>query len=311
MNIFKRIKSFFSGLFKKKDKSENNKDDAKGENMGYGFYPTIPNNQVGVEINNGTIRIIQNRTSNYSMRIEGMGSLNLVNSKVIKHYSNMPSPPNYPRDPLRVIRECIDNVNSNIDRFNRLSNALYFWDFSIFNDNNFWSNRNNFSFYPNGSPDFHNANSKSNGYNHSLPTITFKIGIHLGQRGFGEVYAAFNSSGVAVKHGFHIGDPQVADTIFNVMAIGGYVMFQMMRSLQVVQVYNDTTKPPYGLKVVSVYGEIYYPNSASKLTNDGDYIIVPRHSNIDFNAKTVNGINYSNKKVCFSDNVSNTIFVSL
>ena len=279
--------------------------------MAYGFYPNIPNNQVGVEINNGTIRIIQNRESNYSMKIDGMASLNLVNSKVIKHYSNLPPPPNYPRDPLRVINECVRGVNSNIERFNRLSNALYFWDFSIFNDNNFWANRYNFKFHPNGSPDFSSANSKSNWFNHSLPTITFKVGIAFGQQGAGDVYAAFNSSGMAVKHGFYVGDPQVAETIFHVMSIGGYVMFQMMRSLQVVQVYNDTSKPAYGLEISSVYGKIYYPNSGSKLTDSGEYVIAPRYSNIDFNAKTVNGINYSNKKVCFSDNVSSTIIISL
>lgn len=279
--------------------------------MAYGFYPNIPNNQVGVEINNGTIRIIQNRESNYSMRIDGMASLNLVNSKVIKHYSNMPSPPNYPRDPLRVIRECISHVNSNVDRFNRLSNALYFWDFSIFNDSNFWSNRNTFAYHPNGSPEFNDANIKTNRFNNSLPTIIFKVGINIPQRGGGHVYAAFNSSGLAVKHGMGIANPEAESAVFGVMQVGGYVMFQMMRSLQVVQVYNDTDKPQYGLEISSVYGKIYYPNSGSKLTSSGEYVIAPRHSNIDFNAKTVNGINYSNKKVCFSDNVSSTIIVSL
>ena len=303
MNIFKKAKSFFGKLFKKRDKVE-------GENMAYGFYPNIPNNQVGVEINNGTIRIIQNSESNYSMKIDGMASLSLVNSKVIKHYTNMAQDPTN-RDVHKRINVCIQSTNENINRFNGLGNVLYFWDFSIFNDSYFWSNRNNFKFYPNGIRSLYNPQIKSNNFRDDLPTIIFNISYNNGQYGSAGFIAGFNSSGLCVYFGMSNVHPQTEGILRNIVAIGCHVMFNMMKSLQVVQVYNDTSKPPYGLQVSNVYGEIYYPNSGSKLTNSGDYIIAPRNSNIDFNGKTVNGINYSNKKICFSDNVSSTIIVNL
>lgn len=278
--------------------------------MAYGFYPNIPNNQVGVEINNGTIRIIQNRESNYSMRIDGMASLNLVNSKVIKHYTNMAPDPTH-RDVRERINVCIQSTNENIARFNRLSNTLYFWDFSIFNDSYFWSNRNNFRFYANGIRGIYNPQIRSNGFRDDLPTVLFEISYHNGQYWSAGFTAAFNSSGMSATFGMSNVHPETEGTLHHIVAIGCHVMFSMMKSLQVVQVYNDTSKPAYGLEISSVYGKIYYPNSGSKLTNSGEYVIAPRYSNIDFNAKTVNGINYSNKKVCFSDNVSSTIIVSL
>lgn len=278
--------------------------------MGYGFYPNIPNNQVGVEINNSTIRFIQPNYSNYSMKIEGMNALNLVNTKVIKHFSNMPQDPQ-DQDVRNRISKCLQGVNENMLRFNSLSNTLYFWDFSIFNDSYFWANRNNFKYYPNGTWEFYNPKLKSTNYNVNLPTIVFTIQFSDGQHGSAGVWAGFNSSGMCASFGMSNVQPETAALLHHIISIGMHVMFNMMKSLQVIQAYTDRTKPNFGLQISNEFGDIYYPNSSSKLSNTGEYVIAPRNSNIDFNAKTVNNINYSNKKICFSDNVTSTIIVDL
>lgn len=285
--------------------------------MGYGFYPNIPNNQVGVEINNNIIRIIQARYSGYSMKIEGMDALNLVNSKVVKTHINTRKLSRDDFDVQRILSFLPNELSNSLKILSQINTDkhLCFFDFTGLKNSNIPDlHRSGIQYYPNGYnvPALMDRVSHNSGYNKDLPTFVIDQGASFGHYGSVRVITALNSSGLAFTAG--IGNPtqQTAGILYHILATGFQIAYSCLSNIEIVTSITDTTKPPYGLQInISNNEACFYPNSAVKISNSGNHLIVPKHSNFDFNNGTVNGQNYSNKVLAISGNVSSNILVDL
>ena len=275
--------------------------------MAYGFYPNIPNNQVGVEIDGSrNIRVINQRLSPYSMIIDGKPALNLVNSKVTSH--NTWGLPASMGNSNQERQNAINALSRQMNDFARLGDGLFFFKFKNQPGRLSYSG-GTFKYLPNGEAPALPVTYRTSTFNQNLPTFKLDVGINFGANGSGIVNTYANSSGISCHFRIANAQPSTAYILENAVREGMEMSYELFVNAKYVQVFTDRSKPAYGLQVNSPWGEIYYPNSNSKLNNSGNYLIVPVYSNFDFNSFTVNGISLANKYVCISSAVSSVIAV--